>query len=268
VGPYQRLTPVGLWFVPTNHKEGEMKSNHATLSEVRAVPEPEFTKTWRPIGHAKVLDALTAATRNLGIGIKSETYSLSKTGGCVFGSWVLDIGNHESDYSLGFRNSVDKSFALGICAGTHIMVCSNMCFSGTFIEFHKHTSGLSEDRLLRITKQALGGAVIEMERMDKWQKTLHEVYVPKHDFKELAYDFATQGVFSPSNLSKYITHVDEEIADSWHRKKGRVLDGARTLHAVHGGATRLMRGWNLLRSSEATKSLNSICDDYLVRKAA
>ncbi len=232
--------------------------------EVISVQAPEFTKTWHPVAHGAVIVSLEDACRHHGLEIRDRQYSLNKTGSRMFGVWALDVGNGEIGYSLGFRNSTDKSMKIGVVAGTNVFVCDNMCFSGDFIAYRMHTSGLDHDELVKLGQDAVGGAVIEMEKLHGWQKNLHEVYVPKRDRKALVFDMIDRGVFSGGQFENYHKCLEEELAI----RRGRPLDNTHSLFNLHGAATRLMRPWNLLRSSEATAKLNGICDDYLARRAA
>lgn len=234
-------------------------------SVVKAIPEPEFTKTWHPVGHGRVIDVMAAACKDYGLEIVNKEYSINKNGSKMFGVWDLDHGgNGGMGFSLGLRNGIAKNMLLGVCAGTRVFVCDNLCFSGTFIKFRKHTSGLDDEELLSIAEEAIGGAIIEMDKLSEWHKSLKEVYVPRPDFKGMVFDMMQKGVFSPSGFNEYMNHLEDE-------KKiihGTALDGANSLFAVHGAATRLMRSWNLLRVGDATKILNGICDDYMIQKAA
>lgn len=240
-------------------------TSRTTEVAVRAVPEPTFTPTWHPVSHAKVIDSLESACKVHGIGIVNRDYSLNEPGTRMFGTFALDIGNGDIGYELGFRNSLDKSMVLGVTAGTRVFVCDNMCFSGSFIEFHRHTSGLDMDRLISISTKAVGGAVVEMEKLLTWQKDLNHYYVPRQDFKGLVFDMMTRGVFSSGQLSNYLSCLDEEK----QLRRGYALDNATSLYNVHGAATRLMRKWNLFRASGAIKALNGLCDDYIeIKKAA
>jgi hypothetical protein len=239
-------------------------TNRATEAEVLAVPEPEWTKTFHPVSHGKVVQSLDKAIKSLGLEVNNRQYSLNKSGTWMFGTWSLDLGTSTTGYELGFRNSLDKWFALGICAGTRVFVCDNMCFSGEFITMRRHTAGLDYEEVEDLGMKAVRGAVAEMEKLTQWQEGMREIYVPKPDFKQLAFDMVAEGVFGPSKLMRYVEAVDEEIKVN----HSGVLNGARTLHAVHGGVTRLIRELSLHTISDVTRKLNGICDDYMALKAA
>ena len=237
-------------------------------SVLRAIPAPEWTPTWHPVSHGQLIDATGAAVKEMGIDVVSKLYSMNKTGTKMFACWNLDLGNGEVGYALGFRHAINRTMRIGYVAGTNVFVCDNMCFSGSSILFRMHTGGLDMDSLQVTAKKALEGSVIEMEKLHEWQEGLHEIYVPKRDLKEIVFDFATEGVFSGGQISNYLSCLEEEKEIRIHSARGRRMDGSTTLYTVHGAATRLMRKWNMIRSSSATAKLNQICDDYIEYKRA
>lgn len=244
-----------------------VEAKRVTEAEVIAVPEPPFTDTWHPISHAKIVNAVQTVCGERGIGITSRDYSMNKSGTKLFASYGLDIGgNGGSNYMLGFRNAIDQSFAIGFAAGTYVTVCANMMISGDLLVFRKHTCALNEELLLKLSDDALGGAIVKMDKLYQWHQSLKDYYVPMDDFKKMTFDMIDAGVFSGGQFNNYMQCVDEEKKISNY---GTVLDGARSLYVVHGGATRLLRNANLLRLSDATAKLETICDDYLdLKKAA
>jgi len=240
------------------------KTNRVDEETVKAITAPEWTDTWHPVGHGLIVNSLNAACAQQGIEVKNRQYSINESGSRMFGVWNLDLGNGTMNYALGFRNSTDKTMVVGITAGTNVLVCDNLCFSGDFIAFRKHTSGLDQEELLEIAIEAVGGAVAKMDVFYGWHKSLLDYFVPRQELKGLVYDMIDRDVFSGGQFRNFMGALDEERAVP----QTGVLDGCTSLYAVHGAATRLMRDWNLLRVSDATKQLNGICDDYLVEKAA
>jgi len=243
-----------------------VEAKRVTEAEVIAVPEPTFTKTWHPVSHAKIVNAVQTVCEDRGIGITSTDYSMNKSGTKLFASYGLDIGgNGDCHYMLGFRNAIDMSFAIGFTAGTMITVCSNMMLSGDLLIFRKHTSALNENLLLKLSDDALGGAIKKMDALYRWHQSLKEYYVPIDDFKKMTFDLIAAGVFSGGQFSNYMDCVDAERKISNY---GTVLDGARSLYVVHGGVTRLLRNANLLRLSDSTAKLETVVNNYLEYKKA
>ena len=51
-----------------------------------------------------------------------------------------DRPNSDNNLMIGFRNSIDKSMSFGIASGAQVIVCSNMCISGSSVTIlKKHT---------------------------------------------------------------------------------------------------------------------------------
>ena len=67
-----------------------MKANFSSESEVIAVPQPEFTDTWKPFSHKAVIDVVANTLEEKGIGVIDKTYSLTQNGKNVFppGPWI------------------------------------------------------------------------------------------------------------------------------------------------------------------------------------
>jgi len=224
-------------------------------SEVLAIPSPEFTESWHPVSHGQVIQTLDNVLEDLGIPVINEHYTVINLGKRLFGSYTLDVANNGMRYELGFRNAIDKSMALGFVAGTNVMVCSNMCFSGEFIEVRKHTSGLTDDVLFALVRMAANGAIEKIAEVKTWHLGLlnHPVSVP--NFKELTYDFMAAGVFPPAQFQSFLSCADEELVASQSK--------AHTLYSVHGGATRMMRTAGLHKIQRCSRALNGVIDSHL-----
>jgi DNA polymerase III delta prime subunit len=78
------------------------------------------------------------------IGVVQEEYAVSADGMKVFGVLDLETQMEGCRFSIGFRNSHDKSLRLGLTAGLRVFVCSNMAFSGDFTPvLAKHTKSFN-----------------------------------------------------------------------------------------------------------------------------
>jgi len=235
------------------------KSLRVSEAEVKAVIEPEFTKTWHPISHAKVIDALDIAVENHGLAIKSKSYTLAADGNKLFGTWNIDSGHEDRDWAFGFRNAMDKSMALGMTAGTNIMVCSNMCFSGEYIAFRKHTSGLNMDQLVWMADKAIETTMQKSMDFDDWHQGLKGRDMSKGNAgKAFAFDCMNKGIFAPSKFKAYIEACTEEFK----------ISKAADLYTYHGGVTRLHRDSSLFNVADSSRKLVGLCDHYASLMAA
>lgn len=228
--------------------------------EVMSVPTPIWTDTWHPVSHYDVVKTMEKAVSGMGIDILNREYSLNESGSKMFGTWALSLGNGKMGYELGIRNALDKSMALGVCAGTRVFVCDNMAFSSSFIAFRKHTSGLDLDELVVIAQRSVQGAVVEMHRMHDWQVALSGKYVPPQDFKALTFDLMAEGVMAPGHFGAFLAAHEEEKRET---QFGGVLHGATTLGTVHGAMTRIMRPWSLIKTAGASAKMEGVLNHYL-----
>jgi hypothetical protein len=112
--------------------------------ELTLVPTPPATETHRPIPHHEIVQALVETLGFRHIGVVHDEYAVSPDGMKVFG--VLDLATEMEGcrFSIGLRNSHDKSMRLAMTCGYRVFVCSNMAFAGDFTPvFAKHSKSFS-----------------------------------------------------------------------------------------------------------------------------
>lgn len=228
-------------------------TNRVTEAEVIAVPQPEFTRSWRPVSHATVIDILGKAVKETGMEVVNKEYSITTNGNNMFGAWTLSNGNDDAAWSIGLRNSMQKTFAVGICAGTRVFVCDNLCFSGDFVEFRRHTSGLTIEALEALSFRAMGKTIDKMSELEGFMSRLHRFELPDLERKILTFEAMEKGVFPPSKF--------EAFAGAWMEE--RDLHG-NTLYAFYGAGTRVMRGSSLFTVSDRSAALNNLCRGYMI----
>ncbi|MFO0927866.1 MAG: hypothetical protein U0736_12630 [Gemmataceae bacterium] len=107
------------------------------LDEIRA-PEPQGR--WYPVAHGKVYRRVKETLGAAGYEVVKEKLAVARKGARFFG--VLDLKTRVSDgvsLAVGVRNSTDKSFPLGFCAGNRVFVCDNLAFRSELLIRRKHT---------------------------------------------------------------------------------------------------------------------------------
>jgi len=112
--------------------------------ELTLVPTPAATETHRPIPHHEIVQALVETLGFRHIGVVHDEYAVSPDGMKVFG--VLDLATEMAGcrFSIGLRNSHDKSMRLAMTCGYRVFVCSNMAFAGDFTPvLAKHSKSFS-----------------------------------------------------------------------------------------------------------------------------
>jgi hypothetical protein len=77
-----------------------------------------------------------------GFSLYKEQYALAREGNQMFGVLVFRKDNTELGLSIGFRNSYDKSMAIGIAIGAEVFVCDNLALTGDITVLKKHTANV------------------------------------------------------------------------------------------------------------------------------
>src|SRR3990172_3524663 len=112
--------------------------------ELRTIPVPDGTSTFKPIPHCEVVDALVEALSFRYIGVVRDEYAVSPDGMKMFGVLDLETTFDGCRFAIGIRNANDKSMRLAMTVGYRVFVCDNMAFHGDFTPvLAKHTKRLS-----------------------------------------------------------------------------------------------------------------------------
>ena len=108
--------------------------------ELDAVEAPAPTDTWFPLRHSQVLDTVLGTLEASAFHVSSVQWSLSQDNARFFGTLDLatSVGGGTA-LAVGVRNSVDKTFPLGFCAGCRVFVCDNLAFRSELLVVRKHT---------------------------------------------------------------------------------------------------------------------------------
>lgn len=111
------------------HKGAEVVSRAA----LEVIPAPEATATWFPRSHAEVIESVEFNLQNAGFGVVRSQYAVANKGLRMFATMDLNSLLAEGvSLAVGVRNSNDKSFPMGWCAGSRVFVCDNLAFSAQF----------------------------------------------------------------------------------------------------------------------------------------
>ena len=94
--------------------------------------------------HHEVINALVETLGFRHIGVVHDEYAVSPDGMKMFGALDLATEMHGCRFSIGVRNSHDKTMRLAMTVGYRVFVCSNMAFSGDFTPvLAKHSKSLN-----------------------------------------------------------------------------------------------------------------------------
>ena len=118
-------------------------ASKVTREELMKIPVPEGTRTHQPLSHYEIVEVLEETLSFRYLKIVRDEYVVSQDGMKMFGVMDLNAEFSGGRFSIGLRNSNDKSMRLALTAGLRIFVCDNMAFSGDFTPLqHKHTRNL------------------------------------------------------------------------------------------------------------------------------
>lgn len=225
-------------------------TNYVSEAEVFNVPSVPFTKTFHPVHHRDFITVVKESISAVGMSIIKQEYVLSgKNQEKMFGVFDLNHGSSELSWSIGLRNSMDKSFSLSLTSGTRVFVCENLCFSGEFLAFRRHTSGLDIDELAFMAFRAMRQMIPRLQKFQNWHEGLRNFILPTIDMKILLVEIMTNRVIPPSKFGRFNDLYANVYDDS--------------LWGFHEAVTDILKGSNLLTLPKKNKLLNGIIDGYI-----
>lgn len=144
-----------------------------TEDELARYQPPPATDTWFPVSHRAVYDTTVARLTEAGYSVRSTALGVSQDGHRFFGTLDLDTTLVPGvSLAVGVRNSTDKTFPLGFCAGNRTFVCDNLAFRSELLVRRKHTR-FGERRFGNAISQAVASlkqfAEVEAERVRRMQ---------------------------------------------------------------------------------------------------
>jgi len=119
-------------------------TNKIGREELRLVPTPDGTESHHPLPHHEIVEALVETLAFRHIAVVRDEYAVSEDGMRMFGVLDLETSIEGCRFSIGIRNSNDKSMRLAMTVGYRVFVCDNMAFHGDFTPvLAKHTKRFS-----------------------------------------------------------------------------------------------------------------------------
>jgi Domain of unknown function (DUF932) len=153
--------------------------------ELALVATPPATETHRPIPHHEIVRALIETLGFRHIGVVHDEYAVSQDGMKMFG--VLDLATEMNGcrFSIGLRNSHDKSMRLAMTCGYRVFVCSNMAFSGDFAPvLAKHSKSFN---LIDTLSVGVDRIQRKFEPMQRQVETWRQTHIPDAQAKLVIY---------------------------------------------------------------------------------
>ena len=122
------------------HRGGEL----VTRDRLDLIPMPEPTESYVPVSHYHLADKFLTISQDIlrDYVLIGENYGIARQGNQLFA--VLKFKSEKSDMglSIAFRNSYDRSMAIGMAIGAMVFICDNLALSGEIVVMRKHTKNV------------------------------------------------------------------------------------------------------------------------------
>ena len=223
-------------------------------SALLRVPTPEPTSTWQPIAHAELLSQVESALPRYGLAKVSEAHGLTHDGARYFGLLEVRGPQHNEEYIqvVGVRNSHDKRLPAGVAAGSQVVVCSNLMFTGEIKVFRKHTSNILRD-LPMLIGRAIEQLLARWHDQDRWIARFKNCSLSDRDAHDLTIRALDRGVICGSQIPKVLSDWREPQYAAFQR---------RTLWSWFNSVTEHLKG-NLPLLPRRTAALYGLCDAFV-----
>jgi len=243
--------------------------NHSLVSfdQVASVPTPpvEYRKkenaqgvrniSYQPVAHHDVVNRTRDSLSKSGFIIQDEVHSLARDDKHYFGLFAVDHPNREaSDRGcvVGVRNSHDKTFPAGLCAGDAPFVCDNLIFTNTIKLARRHTCNILNDLDFMINR-ALGKLFGfwhgQDSRIDAYKnRTLGNVYA-----NDLIIKAAQAGALPKSKIIDVVNQWESsDHPEFWDRN----------VNSLYNAFTEVYKG-NLVQLPNRSDALHSVLDGFV-----
>lgn len=228
-----------------------------TRDDLAAVATPGATRSWQPIAHTKLLATVEQQLTESKLQVIEQAHGVTKNGARYFGLLQVaatDSVDGEAALIVGIRNSHDKAFPAGLCAGNQVFVCDNLAFSGEIKVARKHTSFILHDlpTLIHNAIHALTGVWSRQEERIAKYKTINIADSSVHDLTIRALD---ANVFCGERIKPILQEWREPTHEAFKPRNLWSFFNAVTGH-LHG---------NLQLLPKRTQALYGVCDEFATR---
>jgi hypothetical protein len=149
------------------------------------------------------------------------------------------------NFSIGIRNSIDKTHSVGFCAGKRVFVCDNLIFSGEFVIFRKHTGQLELGEIQILAKESLEALIPRFRQLNQWHNRMKKIKLTDEQASLLACAAMRKEILPASKYPQFHNlYFDKDTKYT------------PTLHGFHGACTEIMMNNSLLTIQWKNDQLN------------
>jgi hypothetical protein len=174
-----------------------------TRGQLTLIATPEGTPTHHPLPHHTIVEALIEALAFRHISVMRDEYAVSTDGMKMFGVLDLETAFEGCRFSIGIRNSNDKSMRLAMTVGYRVFVCDNMAFQGDFSPvLAKHTKNFSLIDAMSVGVDRMQRNFDPMRRqIAAWKESL----ISTDEAKLVIYEaFVEEALEAPKHLARRV----------------------------------------------------------------
>ena len=176
-------------------------AQQASREEIGEIPIPKPTRSYAPVAHGELADHLAKKAEYLlpEFNLHKSQYGLARDGQQLFGVHSFRNGSTDLALSIGFRNSYDKTLAVGIAVGASVLVCDNLALSGDITLMRKHTTNVETD-LNSLIVTAILKARTAFHQVKADAKSMHQIPLVDDEAYRLIGLMYGRGVISPRQI--------------------------------------------------------------------
>ena len=215
----------------------------------------ERAVSYQPVAHHELVNRTKSFLSDQGFTIQDEVHSLARANQHYFGLFAVDHPNREaSDRGcvVGIRNSHDKTFPAGLCAGDAPFVCDNLIFTNTIKLARRHTRNILNDLDTTINR-----AIGKLFNFWHGQDQRIEAYKNRSIGNVLAHDLIIKAVRAGALPKSKVLDVADQWASSDHLE---FRD--RNVNSLYNAFTEVYKG-NLVALPNRSDALHSVLDSVV-----
>ena len=212
----------------------------------------ERAVSYQPIAHHEVVNRTKNFLDQNGFTITDEVHSLARGNQHYFGLFAVDHPNREaSDRGcvVGIRNSHDKTFPAGLCAGDAPFVCDNLIFTNTIKLARRHTRNILNDLNFTINR-AIGKLFNFWHGQDSRINAYKSFEIGNSQANDLIIEACKAGALPKSKIMDVVNEWESsDHPEFWDRN----------VNSLYNAFTEIYKG-NLVALPNRSDALHSILD--------
>jgi hypothetical protein len=198
-----------------------------TRPELHAIPCPAPTKTWHPIPHGELADAIITRATDSGLVPTSEKWGV-EDGRLYDGDQKIDIPGARLFGAINFqpptgfpkgmamsiavKHANDKSDPFTILSGGEVFLCSNGVVTGEHVIRRKHTSGIDVEAIVELAFEKI---IENTKNLAEATRRMQAMPLTTDRTELIAVKAARAGAYSSSQILKVVKEFEEPSFEEW-----------------------------------------------------